>query len=428
STALTPEDAERMATLEQQVWFEVMPGVSAAELVREYDYDLGRAVELEETPRWGARAMASSPLVGIYGAFDMRLSVPGPKGTPVRVPMNGLTWVGVHPDHRRRGILSSMMTEHLHGIYHSGEAAVAGLWAAEVAIYGRFGYGPASLEVMLQLNRGAELSAPAHLVTAAEGVQTHMVAAHTEEATAAIQTMHVEAARHTLGAATRPERIAGWWFTDFPKARGSKEPRQVIFATRDGKPVGYAVIRRQSEWDDYNNPGGELRVSEMAAVDSPSLLALATRLLNFDLISKVKVYARSTDDPLVWWAGGPRSSSMKVTDALWVRLVDVPRALNERGYAAACDLVIDVADQTCPWNARRWHLVVDSEGAGRCEPTDAEADLEMDVSALGSAYLGGRSIVSQAQAGLVVEHRDGAARELSRAMRADSEPLGTSGF
>ncbi|MGB3827466.1 MAG: hypothetical protein WA962_01705, partial [Ornithinimicrobium sp.] len=42
STALTPEDAERMATLEQQVWFEVMPGVSAAELVREYDYDLGR--------------------------------------------------------------------------------------------------------------------------------------------------------------------------------------------------------------------------------------------------------------------------------------------------------------------------------------------------------------------------------------------------
>lgn len=426
--ALTPDDAERMAALEDQVWFEVLPGASAAEVVREFDYDRGKAVEVEASGRLGAPELTTPELVGIYGAFDMRLSVPGPAGEPVRVPMNGLTWVGVHPDHRRRGILTSMMTEHLHDIYRGGEAAIAGLWAAEVGIYGRFGYGPASLEVMLELSSGADLSAPEHIVKAAADIETHMVAAHTPEATAAIHSVQVDAARHTLGTATRPERIAGYWFEDFPKARGSKEPRQVLFAMRDEEPVGYAVLRRTSDWDDHNNPGGGLVVGEMASVDAASLLALATRLLTFDLISKVKFSARSTDDPLVWWTGGPRSSAMKVSDALWVRLVDVPRALGERGYAAPCDVVIEVVDQTCAWNARRWRLVVDADGLGHCAATEADADLEMDVFALGSAYLGGRSIASQTQAGLVIERRKGAAVELSRAMRADTEPLGTSGF
>ncbi len=428
STSLTPADAQRMAALEHTVWFEVVPGATAEEVVREFDYDRGGAVEVDAGDRVGVVPSSDPQLVGIYGAFDMHLSAPAADGAVTRLPMNGLTWVGVHPDHRRRGILSSMMTEHLHGIHASGESAIAGLWAAEVAIYGRYGYGPASLEVMLEVSSGTDLTAPKHIATAAKGIETHMVPAHTDEATAAIHALQVEAAEHTLGTATRPERIAKWWFEDFPKARGNKEQRQVVFATRGGTPVGYALVRRISEWDDHNNPGGEMRVGEMAAVDAPSLLALATRLLSFDLISKVKFYARSTDDPLVWWAGGPRSSAMKVTDALWVRLVDVPRALAERGYAAACDVVIEVTDDVCPWNARRWRLTVDADGVGRCEPTDDPADLELGVAVLGSAYLGGRSIASQAAAGWVVEHRAGAVRELSRAMRADAEPLGTSGF
>ncbi len=428
STSLTPVDAERMATLEHAVWFEVLPGASAAETVREFDYDRGRAVEIDAGDRVGMPTASSPQLVGIYGAFDMHLSAPAADGGVTRLPMNGLTWVGVHPDHRRRGILSTMMTEHLHGIYASGESAIAGLWAAEVGIYGRFGYGPASLEVMLQLSSGTDLSAPEHIATAAEGIETHMVPAHTDEATAAIHALQVEAAGYTLGTATRPERIARWWFEDFPKARGSKEQRQVVFATRGGKPVGYALLRRTSEWDEHNNPGGEMRVGEMAAVDAPSLLALTRRLLSFDLISTVKFYARSTDDPLVWWSGGPRSSAMKVTDALWVRLIDVPRALGERGYAASCDVVVEVKDDVCAWNARRWRLIVDGSGLGRCEPTDGPADLELGVQVLGSAYLGGRSIASQAAAGWVMEHRAGSVLELSRAMRADTEPLGTSGF
>lgn len=428
SVTLSPDDAERMMTLEHLVWFEVAPGVSTAEGIDTFDFERGGAIEVDPPDGIGTAPNDVPPLVGIYGAYDMALSAPGPGGSVATVAMNGLTWVGVHPDHRRRGILRSMMTEHLHGIHDRGDAALATLWAAEVGIYGRFGYGPASLEVMFTVSTGTELTAPAHIAAAAKGITTHMAPAHTEAASAAIHTVQVAAAQHNLGSITRPEAIAGVWFRDTPKARAEKEPRQVVFAVRDGEPVAYAVIRRTSKWDDHNNAEGEMTVGEMGAVDSAALHALVTRLLSFDLISKVKVYSRSTDDPLLWWIGGPRTTTTSITDGLWVRLVDVPRALTERGYGAACDLVIDVTDDTCEWNAGHWHLVVGEDGRGRCEATDAPADLELDVAVLGSAYLGGRSIASLAQAGFAVEHTAGSLGRLSRAMRADVEPLGTFGF
>ncbi len=428
SVTLSPDDADRMKTLEELVWFEVVPGSTAADGIDAFDFERGGGLEVDPPQHAGVGPDDVPPLAGIYGAYDMGLSVPGPLGSVARVSMNGLTWVGVHPDHRRKGILRSMMTEHLHGIHDRGDAALASLWAAEVGIYGRYGYGPASLEVMLTVSSGTEVKAPAHIAEAAAGITTHMALAHTAAAGEAVHRVQVAAAQHHLGSITRPESIAGLWFRDTPKARVEKEPRQVVFAVRDGEPVGYAVIRRTSKWDDHNNPEGEMNVGEMAAVDPAALHALVSRLLSFDLISKIRLYARSTDDPLLWWVGGPRTTTTSITDGLWVRLVDVPRALNERGYAASCDLVIGVTDATCEWNVGNWHLVVGDDGVGRCQATKAPADLELDVAVLGSAYLGGRSIASLAQAGFAVEHTHLSVGRLSRAMRADVEPLGTFGF
>lgn len=427
---LGQDDVARIAELEDTVWFDILPGASPADVVETFDYPRGRGVEAPpalRTPMSGMDGIPT-PLVGIYGAYGMQLSAPGPGSSVTRMPMSGLTWVGVHPDHRRRGILTLMMRDHLHRMYADGVEAVAGLWAAEVGIYGRYGYGPASLEVMLTLGTGSELTAPAHLVEEARELSTVTLTAHTAEATAIMHTVRQAAAASTLGTATRPEDLAHSWFRDFPQARVTKEPRRVLVAVRGTEPVGYAVFRRTSEWDEHNVPGGVMTVAEIAAVDSVALLALARRLLSFDLVSKVKLAARSTDDALVWWAGGPRSTAMTVTDALWVRLVDLPRALTERGYAAACDVVLEVTDDVCEWNARRWRLSVSADGVGTCSATEDPADLELDVSVLGSAYLGGRSVASQAAAGFVVEHRAGSVGELSRAMRADVEPLGTSGF
>lgn len=425
---LTPADATRIKTLEDAVWFSVTPGVDAEQLVEGFNYDCSGAAESDERATLGTPAGAATALTGIYTAYDMQLTVPGALGAHARVPMSGLSWVGVHPDHRRRGILRALMRHHLGGLHERGAEAVAGLWAAEVGIYGRFGYGPATLNTRVSLGRSAELSAPEPLVRAADQLRTHMVAVDSDEATAALQQVALAAAPHQLGTVTRGERIHRSWFRDVPKARGSKEALQLLLATRAGEPTAYAVFRREDKWSDHEIPEGTLQVREMAAVDPAGLLALARRLVDFDLIGTVKMDNRGLDDPLLWWAGGPRSTTVTVTDALWLRLVDLPRALGQRGYAAPADVVLEVTDDVCPWNAGRWRFTVDADGTGRCARSDAGADVHLPVRALGSAYAGGRSIAAQTLTGLVSEVTPGAVRALSLAMRADTDPLGTIGF
>jgi predicted acetyltransferase len=402
----------------------VAPGLSAADLVRELDFSRTRGVEVGP----GHGDAGAGDLVAMYAHWLMALTVPGPAGTLRRLPMSGLTWVAVHPDRRRQGVLTRMMTDHLHGLHESGEAAVAGLHASETGIYGRFGYGTASLDVLLTLGRGTTFRTPEAVGQAADTVVTELRTADDDAVAAALHEIHLRSAEHVLGTVTRGDDIARVWFTDHPTARGEKEPWRVLLARREGELVGYAVLRRTAKWSDAGHPEGEVAVRELSAVDAPALLALARRLVDFDLTATVKIWSRSTDDPLVWWAGGPRPVSMRGSDALWVRLVDVDRALEARGYGAPCDVVLDVADTTCPWNARRWRLRVDTDGVGRCTPSDDPADLELDVSVLGAAYLGGRSVAGQAAAGLVTELRPGSLLALSRAMRADLEPLGAIGF
>src|SRR5690349_9178197 len=101
----------------------------------------------------------ASPLVGIDTVFSMGISVPdGPDGAATRaVPMAGLSWVGVDPTYRRRGVLRELMRDHLHGLHEDGREAVSGLFASEPTIYGRFGYGCAISSLSLELSHGTAL-------------------------------------------------------------------------------------------------------------------------------------------------------------------------------------------------------------------------------------------------------------------------------
>ncbi len=414
---LTKDDAQRVDRIEDAAWFMDRAGV---------DTDTNLA-PMDWSRAFGAVRGDDPALAGLFGAYDMQVTVPGPMAALQRVPMEGLSWVAVHPDHRRQGILRRMIARHLQWVHEESPASISGLHASEPGIYGRFGYGNASLDVRLELSRGAELTATEALDEAAAKVRTYFVPADSDEATRQLHASHLAAAEGTLGTVTRPESVARVWFTDIPAWRRDREPLQVLFAERDGRITGHATFARKEDWKD-NRPDGTLTVGELTAQDTPSLLALSRRVVDFDLTSTVKIGARSLDDPLVWWADGPRAMKTSVNDSLWIRIVDVDHALTARGYAASCDLVLDVLDDMCPWNARRWRLTTDENGVAMCEPTTDAADIRLPVRALGSAYLGSRSLAAQAMAGQVEELRNGTVAQLSRAMRADVEPVGAVGF
>ena len=412
---LTPADRQRLLDVDLAAFF-FDPNVYPADVVTSH-FDWART--------FGATQEGSDELVGIYSSYDMAVTAPGPLDALTRVPMAGLTWVSVHPDHRRRGVLREMITHHFARLHDDG-SALSGLHAAEVGIYGRFGYGISSLELDLEFERGAVLTAPS-LEDAAGRVTTRFVKADSDNAAQVIHDLHLRCAKSTLGAVTRPERMARPLFVDLPLARQGREPWQVLLAHVDGQPAGYAVFSREAKWKDFRAKG-TVSVRELAAEDPATLLALARRLVDFDLTASITISGRGADDPLVWWAGGPRALGVKSSDSLWLRMIDVEAALTARGYSSACDIVLDVVDPICPWNQRTWRLSVGEDGVATCQPTTDDADVRLPVQALGAAYLGSRSLATQAHQGLLTEVTPGSVRLLSRAMSCDREPVGAVEF
>lgn len=412
-----------VTTAEAEAFLEVDQAAFFFEQAQPVDIALS---SLDLSRCYAATRNGGPPFAGVYGSHDMTVTIPAPGGDLRPVPMAGLTWVGVHPDERRRGLLTRMVRHHLQDMHRQG-VAVGGLHASEPAIYGRFGYAVASVEARLGLSRGAALTAPG-LDDQAASVRTRLTWVDDPETAGLVHDLHVRLLGTQLGAVVRTEAMTRANARDWLPYRREREANRVLFAERDGEAVGYALLNRASKWED-GSPRGALVCYELAAEDSGALLALARRLVDFDLIATVTVEGRSLDDPVLWWAGGPRAAEVRVFDGVWLRLIDVGAAMAQRGYTIAVDVVLDVADPFCPWNEGRWRLRCEGPGsAATCERTDDAADLCLPVQVLASAYCGLRSVASQARQGAVHELTPGAVAALTTAMATADHPVAAVAF
>ncbi|SKC78146.1 GNAT family N-acetyltransferase [Krasilnikoviella flava] len=339
------------------------------------------------------------------------------------LPTAGLTWVGVHPQHRRRGLLTAMIGQHLERCRERGEALSA-LFAAETAIYGRFGYGKAADDLRLTVPRGAALRD-------VPGADEHSV--RIEHADRVRHGELVARLHRAPGLPTAPGGLnrPGWatresdalWdsYWSDPKTfrTGGRESLRVVVVERDGEPRGYATFRRTLDWQ-VTGPRGTVHTGDVVALDAAAARALWGVLLDLDLMATTEPFLLATDDPVTSLLVDPRAAAPRVADNVWVRVVDVPAALAGRRYQAEVDVVLGVADARLPDNAGSWRLRAAAFGEASCERTDAAPDLELDVRELGAAYLGGTSLAALAGAGLVTERTPGA---LARASAAFGWPV-----
>ena len=364
-------------------------------------------------------AFDGSTQVGVTGCFSFQLSVPGAE----LLPAAGVSWVSVLPTHRRQGVLSSLMRQQLADVRERGEP-LAILWASESVIYPRYGYGRASWHLTFTLKRG-------------EGTLTRAAAAAASPVNSGVRLRIADpqAALPALAKVydgllpSRPGFFArgdAWWRSriyDPPEHRGGSGPLRCLLAEDDSGPRGYALYSASDTWNDFL-PENVLSVRELMAADHAAAGALWTDLLSRDLTTEFRSGMRPVDDPLQFQLADSRRTRTKLTDNLWVRLTDVPRALAGRRYSSPVDVVIEVRDEILPSNAGRWRLVAAGEAAASagwgltatCEPASGAADLALDVTELGAAYLGGTPLTTLADAGLVTELRPGAVRQLSTAL------------
>jgi len=368
------------------------------------DDDLAIESLTAETDRTIA-AFDGSDIVATAGAFTFEMSVPGG-----RLPTAGVTYVGVRATHRRRGLLSTMMRNQLHDIHRRGEP-IAALWASEAAIYGRFGYGVASQLHRIEIDRvdatvrndvADDPSLRLRLVTPGDVV-------------ADIEQIELALVDRRPGQFVRDKRWIDGLVAD-PKSRhGGMSSLRAILAYDGDDPVGYALYRSKNDAvRPHMLPDGQVIVFAHAGLTPAADVALARALLSLDLMRRIRWWNRPTDTSLSHLLTDARQARTTVLDALHVRIVDLPAALEGRRYSSSVDVVLEVDDPICDWNTGRWHLHGDSDHV-RCSRTDAEATLRLSMEDLGAVYLGGTTLTTLAEAGRV---KASDAETLTRASRA----------
>jgi predicted acetyltransferase len=377
----------------------------------------GERVRDEDFARWKRlfeqdRAIAAfdgNAVVGTAGIFSYQLTIPG--GV---LPAAGVTIVGVHPTHRRRGILRRMMRLQLDAIHDRGEP-LAILWASEGSIYQRFGYGLATLRAGINVERERTAFRVPHrpagvvrFVDADEGARLFPPVYEAERA-------------------VRPgffDRTAEYWTTEFfpdPEhwRRGASHAFHVVHETA-GEGDGYARYRIRDEWDSAGSKSS-LNVVELMASNPSARADLWRFLFDVDLIARIETWNLAPDDPLLLMVAEPRRLRVDIGDALWLRVVDVPAALAGRRYRSDGSVVFSVADEFCEWNDGTWSLRVE-RGVPFVEPGDGPAELEVDVTDLAATYLGAFTFAELAAAARVRELVPGAIERADALFRTDRAP------
>ncbi|KJK36275.1 acetyltransferase [Streptomyces variegatus] len=363
-----------------------------------------------ETDRCLLALTADGRPVGTAAAYSFELTLPG----QTLVPVSGVTAVGVLPSHRRQGVLNAMMRHQLAGLRARGEA-LSVLLCSEASIYGRFGYGPATYTQRLTVPRHRGSLAPPRAReaagAAAPGPDNGSVEVRRRaECGEILEEVYDRYRRAQPGALSRPHR---WWALRAGQPPISPAPRYVaVHRDAGGVPDGYAS---------YSIESGTLTVDETIATDAAAFTALARFVLGHDLVSQVVFQHVPPGHPLRWQFADFRAGEVGGDmDWLWVRLLDVPRALTARGWFTDGELVLDVDDPFLGEHGRYLLTVRDSKAD--CVPTDREPDLSLDVRDLGSVYLGGTAPSTLVRAGHIRAHHPGAAALADTLFRADRPP------
>ncbi len=384
--------------------------------VRTIEAAFGAELRASDIPRFERKvdldrmhaAIEDDEIIGTAGAYPFRFTIPGNV-----VDAAGVTMVGVLPSHRRRGILRSMMETQMLDA-RARDEHIAVLWASEESIYQRFGYGLASNQGHVDVDRDRA----AFLDNAGPVGRVRMVPP--EERLKVLPSIYDRIRAQTPG---MYERSATWWEThslyDPEHLRHGASPHFCAVVEIDGSPAGYVLYRVRSRWDDDTTPASTVEVGEALATSPASTREIWRYVFGIDLVKRITAYYLPADWPVLLMVREPRRLRFSFSDSLWLRIVDVGGALADRSYATDTTLTLEIVDEFCPWNNDRWRL---DTGTGATERTEDPPDLRMKVAALAGPYLGGFTFTDLAAAGRVEEMKEGALARANDAFRTPRKP------
>lgn len=325
--------------------------------------------------------------VATFGTMDKTLNIGFGRLLPTRL----VTAVTVRTSHRRRGLLRRMMVEDLTMARENG-LAMAALTASEASIYGRFGFGVATSEQSIKVDTTSRFKLNHTPVGSVEVADPKVLL---ELAPLVFERRH----RLTPGSVDRHE-----FYREFASGSisrdGGEDPKVkvALHYGADGEVDGYVSYR----FGGWSSTPYTMEVVDLVAATGAAYLELWQYLGAIDLVERVTWEEAAVDDPLRWALEDARCvEASTARDMLWLRILDVKQALEARHFPADGKLVLKVAD---PLGLAAGTFALDVNG-GSAVVTSADgaaADLELDVAALSSIYLGGVNPVTLEDSGRIV--------------------------
>lgn len=379
-----------------------------------------RTVELDRF----VGALDGDAVVGCGGVISFELTVPG--GRPV--PVAGVTAVGVLPTHTRQGILRQMMGWFFDQAAERREP-IAILWASEAAIYQRFGFGQSTQQTFFEAARDKiRFISPIDPVGRVRIVDV-------EEAQRRFPPIYEANRPRVAGSLSRSQERWRWEILeDHPWMQFGNGDKVLAILEGAGEDRGYVIYRQLAGWD-TSGPKGTVTAMEVVGRDPAAEQTLWQWLFGIDLIATVRGWRLPNPHPLHLQVTEPRRLAVTLNDGLYLRILDLPAALEARAYGGPASLVLEVTDAFVPANAGRWRLTVDADpttGAGAAaratRADDAEPDLALDVADLAVVYLGAFGFENLRQAGRVRECRGGSIERADRAFTVAGRPSANTMF
>lgn len=299
--------------------------------------------------------------------------------------MAGISVVGTRPEYRRRGLVRKIMTQAFAEQRDRGQS-LAGLWASQAAIYQRYGFAPAGM------NRGYAIDTADLEFLASPSEMPIAVSRHRPGPVLdAIRETYKQFIAQRTGYLHRGKAT---WLNALLSEEGSNAADGPVYVALVGSleaPLGYAVYTLRAGQVAHLARPQEIKIRDMAWLDIAAYRSLWDFFAKHDLVGRVAWANAPMDDPIRALLVEPRLLHTRDMEASWWRVVDVPRALAQRGYAHEHELVIKVyGDDLANWNNGTWCLRTGTDPGTEAQvtPVTEEPDLELSIRSLSGLFSG----------------------------------------
>ena len=336
-------------------------------------------------PEWTLCAFDGPRLITSFGAFPFTMRANGSA-----IAFAGVTAVGTLPEYRRQGLLRRIMTQAIADQREQGQS-VSGLWASQAAIYQRYGYAAAGTlrnyaidTVDIRFADGDGGNCRVERVSGGQGIEF-------------ARQIYKRFIADRFGYLHRSSIL---WQNNIYDTE-SDGPVHTAVAYREGEPQGYVAYTLRSNKVNHVSRNQEIIIRDFGWLDIDAYRSLWTFLSQHDLVGRVAWASAPMDDPAMLLMQEPRLLHCNDREGSWMRIIDVPAALAQRGYDGEGDLVIGVrGDDFAVWNNGNWRIRCDGNEA-EVSSVKSDADVELSIGALTSLYTGMCSTQQLSSAGLI---------------------------